>query len=262
MPCDGASRSTSFLRCASHAASCAWRHPAGRRSTSSAHSISSAPRTSCFGTMGREPGYVPGGRRRGARCRHVMARPGARGHRPYTSVIGEIDTLIVGSFDEPDVARRDRRLIAWLRRTARHSRRVVALCSGVVPARGSWSPQRSARDDALDVLCGTRQALSARDARSRADLRPRSRRLHVRRGHGERRSRAGPRRGGLRSARGAVGGPPHGALPQAPVRPGAAERAAVGRARGAGRPARPAVAGSSSTSRRTWVFPRSPVGSR
>ena len=81
-------------------------------------------------TMGRESGYslevvaaAPG---------VVTAWPGLQvvADRPYTSVAGEIDTLIVGAFDDPDVARRDRQLIAWVRRTARRTRRVVALCSG------------------------------------------------------------------------------------------------------------------------------------
>jgi transcriptional regulator GlxA family with amidase domain len=84
-----------------------------------------------LGTMGRGPGYavevvaaVPG---------VVTSWPGLElaANRPYTSVIGEIDTLILGPFDEPSIARRDRRLITWLRRTARRTRRIVELCSGV-----------------------------------------------------------------------------------------------------------------------------------
>lgn len=84
-----------------------------------------------LGTIGRAPGYA---------LEVVAAAPGVVtswpglelvANRPYTSVIGEIDTLVLGSFDEPEIARRDRRLIAWLRRTAQRTRRVVALCSGV-----------------------------------------------------------------------------------------------------------------------------------
>jgi len=82
-------------------------------------------------TMGRGPGYV---------LEIVAAAPGVVtswpglalvADRPYSSVTGDTDTLIVGSFDEPAVARRDRQLIAWLRRMARRTRRVVGLCSGV-----------------------------------------------------------------------------------------------------------------------------------
>ena len=82
-------------------------------------------------TMGREPGYSL--EVVGAAPGVVTTWPGLQlvADRPYTSIAGDIDTLIVGSFDGPDVARRDRQLIAWVRRTARHSRRVVALCSGV-----------------------------------------------------------------------------------------------------------------------------------
>src|SRR5262245_30798815 len=81
-------------------------------------------------TMGRESGYAleivaaaPG---------VVTAWPGLQmvADRPYTSVTGEIDTLIVGSFDGPDEAERDRQLIAWVRRTARRARRVVSFCRG------------------------------------------------------------------------------------------------------------------------------------
>jgi transcriptional regulator GlxA family with amidase domain len=81
-------------------------------------------------TPGRGPGYAP---------EIVTGRPGAVStwnglrlvaDRPYTSVEGSIDTLIVGAFDDPEIARRDRRLIAWLRRTARRTRRTAALCSG------------------------------------------------------------------------------------------------------------------------------------
>jgi len=50
--------------------------------------------------------------------------------RPYTSVDGPIDTLVVGPFDDLDLPRRDRRLVAWLRRTARRSRRLASFCSG------------------------------------------------------------------------------------------------------------------------------------
>jgi len=83
-----------------------------------------------LGSMGRRPGYA---------LEVVAAAPGVVtswpglalvADRPYSGVTGDIDTLIVGPFDEPGVARRDRHLIAWLRHTARHTRRVVGLCSG------------------------------------------------------------------------------------------------------------------------------------
>lgn len=81
-------------------------------------------------TTGRGPGYAPEVVAAGPAA--VTAWPGLQivAERPYTSVTGAIDTLIVGAFDDPDFARRDRRLIAWVRRTARRTRRVAALCSG------------------------------------------------------------------------------------------------------------------------------------
>lgn len=81
-------------------------------------------------TSGRGPGYA---------TEIVTARPGAvttwPGLQlvvadPYTRVTGEIDTLIVGAFDDPDEAGRDPRLVTWLRRTAKRTRRLAALCSG------------------------------------------------------------------------------------------------------------------------------------
>jgi len=60
-------------------------------------------------TMGRGPAYAP---------EVVAAEPGAVTtwpglqlvvERPYTSVMGRIDTLIVGAVDDPDIAGRDRR---------------------------------------------------------------------------------------------------------------------------------------------------------
>jgi len=50
--------------------------------------------------------------------------------RVYTTLDGPIDTLIVGPFDDLELARRDQRLVAWVRRTARRSRRVASFCSG------------------------------------------------------------------------------------------------------------------------------------
>jgi transcriptional regulator GlxA family with amidase domain len=84
-----------------------------------------------LGTAGRGPGYALEVVAAGSGP--VTTWPGLQlvAERPYTSARGAIDTLIVGAFDDPDVARRDPRLIAWVRRTARRTRRVAALCSGV-----------------------------------------------------------------------------------------------------------------------------------
>lgn len=81
-------------------------------------------------TFGRGPGYAL--EIVGAGSETVSAWPGLRlvVDRPYTTLSGQIDTLIVGALDDPAEARRDPRLVAWLRRTARRTRRLVALCSG------------------------------------------------------------------------------------------------------------------------------------
>jgi transcriptional regulator GlxA family with amidase domain len=50
--------------------------------------------------------------------------------RPYPSLRGAVDTLIVTGIDEPSVARRDRKLTSWLARAAARSGRVVGLCTG------------------------------------------------------------------------------------------------------------------------------------
>ena len=62
----------------------------------------------------------------------ISAWPGMRlvGEKVFTDIDGPIDTLIVGPADDLDTARHDRRLVAWLRRTARRSRRVASFCSG------------------------------------------------------------------------------------------------------------------------------------
>jgi transcriptional regulator GlxA family with amidase domain len=193
-----------------------------------------------LGTAGRGPGYALEVVAAGSGP--VTTWPGLQlvAERPYTSARGAIDTLIVGAFDDPDVARRDPRLIAWVRRTARRTRRVAALCSGVfLLAEAGLLDGR--RHHALDILWGARPTLSASDPRSRADLRPRSRRLHVGGEHGEHRPRAGPGRGRLWPAGGAIGSPPHGPLPQAPVGTGSDECAPFNRSRGARRPARAPV---------------------
>ena len=50
--------------------------------------------------------------------------------RPYRSLRGTIDTLIVTGIDRPKDARRDPKTVAWLARAARRSGRVVGLCTG------------------------------------------------------------------------------------------------------------------------------------
>lgn len=49
--------------------------------------------------------------------------------RPYREVGGGIDTLLVAG-GEVDAARGDPELLAWLRQTAGHTRRVAAICTG------------------------------------------------------------------------------------------------------------------------------------
>ncbi len=93
--------------------------------------VFSATNTVLETTSGRAPAYAPEivGGHRGV----VWTSPGLElvAQRPYASIDGPIDTLIVGPFDDLDLPRRDKRLVAWLRRTARHSRRVASFCSGV-----------------------------------------------------------------------------------------------------------------------------------
>jgi transcriptional regulator GlxA family with amidase domain len=50
--------------------------------------------------------------------------------RPYRSLRGPVDTLIVTGIDEARIGRRDRRLTSWVARVARRARRVVGLCTG------------------------------------------------------------------------------------------------------------------------------------
>ena len=50
--------------------------------------------------------------------------------RPYRSLRGTMDTLIVTGIDRPEDARRDRKTVEWLARAARRSGRVVGLCTG------------------------------------------------------------------------------------------------------------------------------------
>ncbi len=81
-------------------------------------------------TSGRGPAYAVEivGAERGVICSwsglHLAA------DTAYSSVDGPIDTLIVGPFDDLEIARRDKRLIAWLRRVARGSRRIASFCTG------------------------------------------------------------------------------------------------------------------------------------
>jgi transcriptional regulator GlxA family with amidase domain len=80
---------------------------------------------------GRPPAYLP--EIVTTRPGHVVSGwPGLElvATTPYVSVEGPIDTLIVGPIDDIDAARCDTRLVAWLRRTARRSRRVASFCSG------------------------------------------------------------------------------------------------------------------------------------
>ena len=81
-------------------------------------------------TSGRGPAYAP---------EIVSGQPGVIStwpglqlvaDRPYRSLDGPIDTLIVGPLADLDLASRDKPLIAWLRRAARRSRRVASFCSG------------------------------------------------------------------------------------------------------------------------------------
>lgn len=51
-------------------------------------------------------------------------------NRSFRTVRGTIDTLIVTGVDGPEDARRDRRLIRWLRSRGPRARRVVGLCTG------------------------------------------------------------------------------------------------------------------------------------
>jgi transcriptional regulator GlxA family with amidase domain len=81
-------------------------------------------------TSGRGPAYDVEivGRERGA----ISTWAGLRivADRAYATIDGPIDTLIVGPFDDLELVSRDQRLVAWLRRAARRSRRVASFCSG------------------------------------------------------------------------------------------------------------------------------------
>jgi transcriptional regulator GlxA family with amidase domain len=80
-----------------------------------------------------------GGRGLGYAVEIVAAAPGAISRwvgldlvarRPYHALRGPIDTLIIGSVDDPTPLTRNARLVAWVRRTAPRARRIVALCTG------------------------------------------------------------------------------------------------------------------------------------
>jgi transcriptional regulator GlxA family with amidase domain len=81
-------------------------------------------------TSGRGPAYAVEivAAQRGV----VSAWPGLElvADRPYASLDGPIDTLIIGPFDDLERPKRDRPLVTWLRRTARRSRRLASFCSG------------------------------------------------------------------------------------------------------------------------------------
>ena len=52
-------------------------------------------------------------------------------NRPYRSLRGAVDTLIVTGIDRPEeVGRRDRETVTWFARVARRASRVVGLCTG------------------------------------------------------------------------------------------------------------------------------------
>lgn len=79
---------------------------------------------------GRAVGYAP---------EVVSAKPGPVSRwsglelvarRPYHTVRGPIDTLIVSGVDDPNVVTRDHPLVDWIRRTAPRARRIAALCTG------------------------------------------------------------------------------------------------------------------------------------
>jgi transcriptional regulator GlxA family with amidase domain len=80
-----------------------------------------------------------GGRGLGYAVEIVAAAPGAISRwvgldlvarRPYHALRGPIDTLIIGSVDDPTPLTRNARLVAWVRRTAPRARRIVGLCTG------------------------------------------------------------------------------------------------------------------------------------
>jgi transcriptional regulator GlxA family with amidase domain len=80
-----------------------------------------------------------GGQGTGYATEVVAATPGSltrwcgltlSARRPYQDVRGPIDTLVVGSVDDPDQLTRDARLVRWIRGIAPRARRVVALCTG------------------------------------------------------------------------------------------------------------------------------------
>ena len=80
-----------------------------------------------------------GGRGTGYQAEVVAVTPGPistwsgltlSARRSYRELRGPIDTLVVGSVDDPNHLTRDTRLVRWIRGTAPRARRVVALCTG------------------------------------------------------------------------------------------------------------------------------------
>ena len=80
-----------------------------------------------------------GGRGTGYAAEVVAATPGVistwcgltlAAPRSYREIRGPIDTLVVGSVDDPNDLTRDARLVRWILGTAPRARRVVALCTG------------------------------------------------------------------------------------------------------------------------------------
>lgn len=77
----------------------------------------------------------------------VCSWPGLRlvADRPYRSLRGSVDTLIVTGIDDPRVARPDGKLTAWVARVAGRAGRVVGLCTGtfVLAAAGLLDGRRA-----------------------------------------------------------------------------------------------------------------------
>ena len=65
--------------------------------------------------------------------------------RPYRSLRGSVDTLIVTGIDDPRVVRHDRNLTSWVARVAGRAGRVVGLCTGtfVLAAAGLLNGRRA-----------------------------------------------------------------------------------------------------------------------
>ena len=65
--------------------------------------------------------------------------------RPYRSLRGPVDTLIVTGIDDPRVVRRDGNLTSWVARVAGRAGRVVGLCTGtfVLAAAGLLNGRRA-----------------------------------------------------------------------------------------------------------------------